>query len=69
MEFESAIATADDLESTGEVEPLAIWEHEDLAQVQFQGSIELPKSTEKHRNTEKHRINEKHQFANTRFWK
>lgn len=36
MEFESAIATADDLESTGEVEPLATWEHEDLAQVQFQ---------------------------------
>ena len=35
MEIESAIATADDIESVCENEPLATWEHEDLAQVKF----------------------------------
>ena len=34
MEFESAIATADDVESTADVgSTLATWEHQDLAQV------------------------------------
>ena len=35
METESAIATADDIESVCESEPLATWEHEELAQVKI----------------------------------
>ena len=35
MEIESAIATADDIESVCESEPLATWEHEELAQVKI----------------------------------
>lgn len=38
MDPASAIATADDIESvTSEPEPIATWEHEDLAQVDYGG--------------------------------